>query len=162
MLFHHEFWASSVTPRTHEVSFWTNIQTQGHKSARVRIFIRCGESHWLLASVLREQDRTIPLAREFWSSLENVSENLSLMLSGQRFQFTPDIQWQKLQWWSGSLPARPHLPSQSQQLCLTLISRGELGYRPLFLPAGFLEATRVRKHVLWRLYAIHEGIWLSF
>lgn len=49
VFFHREFWTSSIMLRTNEVSFWTNIQTQGHKSGRVRKVIPCGKSLWLRA-----------------------------------------------------------------------------------------------------------------
>lgn len=157
MFFHHEFWTSSMMSRTNEVSFWTNIQTQGHKSMSIRKVIHCGESHWLLASVLGEQDCTIPLARRLCSSLENVSENLSLMLSGQQFKFRPDIQWQKLHWLSRSL-ACSCLPSQSQQLCLVLwFQEGSWLSSHYYSPGGLLEAIG-DKSVLSRLYPFREGI----
>lgn len=138
-------------PRTNEVSFWTNIQTQGHKSARVRKVIHCGESHWLLASVLREQDRTISLAREFWSSLENVSENLSLMLSGQQFKFKPDVQWQKFHWLSRSLACPVSHFKVNSSVWLSDFKR-EVRLSTTVTPlSGLLEATGNRKHVLLRL-----------
>lgn len=158
VFFHHEFWTSSVMPRTNEVSFWTNIQTQGHKSARVRKVIHCGESHWLLASVLREQDRTIPLAREFWSSLENVSKIAALCYQVNNLNASQTYNDRSSTDCQGPWHALSPI-SKSTALSGSLISRGELGYQPLLPPlSGLLEATGNRKHVLLRLYPICEGI----
>lgn len=77
VFFHREFWTSSIMLRTKEVSFWTNIQTQGHKSGGVREGIPCGQS--LAAfSALRAHGCTIPLAGQCCSSLQKERETSAL------------------------------------------------------------------------------------
>lgn len=100
-------------PRTNEVGFRTNIPTPGRKSVQVREGSRRG-ARWRLASGLGARGCTGPLARPSCSSLESVSEKLSLLLSGQRFQFKPEAPLLV------KVPARPCLPSQSHPLCLAL------------------------------------------